>query len=231
MKKIIAIAVILAGVVLFTIGNTIQMYSTISIIEKRLADKEHAVDTVEANVDTSKAKGEQFNCIAYDFVHRITKSTGYPTYGMDKVYLNALYLDGVLRGTISVSTIGIHKSRKPKERKAGSKVEVLARITPTKDCPKWGCADITIKEVHTTIQEESVVYFAESSVDGYDGMLADEFSNTEEYPFNIWDFPYERTTDLNAFYMPLSENELNLIRTKDKKGRNCLKILPSFSTL
>jgi hypothetical protein len=52
MKKIIAIAVILAGVVLFTIGNTIQMYSTISIIEKRLADKEHAVDTVSAKVDT-----------------------------------------------------------------------------------------------------------------------------------------------------------------------------------
>lgn len=52
MKKIIAIAVILAGVVLFTIGNTIQMYSTISILEKRLAEKEHAVDTVEAKVDT-----------------------------------------------------------------------------------------------------------------------------------------------------------------------------------
>lgn len=52
MKKIIAIVVILAGVVLFTIGNAIQTYSTISIIEKRLADKEHAVDTVETKVDT-----------------------------------------------------------------------------------------------------------------------------------------------------------------------------------
>lgn len=52
MKKIIAIAVILAGVVLFTIGNTIQMYSTISIIEKRLADKEHAVDTVSTKVES-----------------------------------------------------------------------------------------------------------------------------------------------------------------------------------
>ena len=52
MKKIIAIAVILAGVVLLTIGNTIQMYSTISIIENRLAEKEHAVDTVSVKVDT-----------------------------------------------------------------------------------------------------------------------------------------------------------------------------------
>lgn len=219
------------------VATIVSFLATIYVLPRIMPCRETNVetevvsDTVSAKVDTSKSQGEQFNCIAYDFVHRITKSTGYPTYGMDKVYLNALYLDGVLRGTISVSTIGIHKSHKPKERKAGSKVEVLARITPTKDCPKWGCADITIKEVHTTIQEESVVYFAESSVDGYDGMLADEFSNTEEYPFNIWDFPYERTTWLNAFYMPLSENELNLIRTKDKKGHSCLKILPSFSTL
>lgn len=227
MKKIIAIAVILAGVVLLTIGNTIQMYSTISIVEKRLADKEHVVDSVSAKVDTSKAEGEQFNCIAYDFVHRISSKV-YPTYGMKKIYLTALYLDGVLRGTISVSTIGLHKSQKPKTLKAGSKVEVLARITTTKDCPKWGCDDITIKEVNTTIQDDDVVYFAESSVDGYDRVFADEFSHTEEYPFNIWDFPYERTTWLNTFYMPLSEKELNLIRTKDKKGHDCLKILPSF---
>lgn len=60
MKKIIAIAVILAGVVLFTIGNTIQMYSTISIIEKRLTEKEHVVDTVYVKPDTIKQDDRPF---------------------------------------------------------------------------------------------------------------------------------------------------------------------------
>lgn len=52
MKKIIPFIVIIVGVVLFTIGNTIQMYSTINIIEKRLAEKEQSVDTVEVKQDT-----------------------------------------------------------------------------------------------------------------------------------------------------------------------------------
>ena len=60
MKKITAIAIILAGVILFTIGNTIQMYSTISILEKRLADKEHVVDTVYVKPDTIKQDNRPF---------------------------------------------------------------------------------------------------------------------------------------------------------------------------
>ena len=68
MKKIIAIVVILAGVVLLTIGNTIQMYSTISIIEKRLADKEHVVDTVDVKEDSMSFEEER--AIAINLINK-----------------------------------------------------------------------------------------------------------------------------------------------------------------
>lgn len=85
MKKIIAIAVILAGVVLLTIGNTIQMYSTISIIEKRLADKEHAVDTLtfeqEMAIVDSAIKAEEG--IVYKSIYEVPN---YEYYYEDRGY-------------------------------------------------------------------------------------------------------------------------------------------------
>ena len=66
MKKIIAIAVILAGVVLLTIGNTIQMYSTISIIEKRLADKEHAVQELKRRTEADSAKAAKVHTRTFE---------------------------------------------------------------------------------------------------------------------------------------------------------------------
>lgn len=77
MKKSIAIAVILAGVVLFTIGNAIQMYSTISIIEKRLAEKEHAVDTVEVKKDTMSFTEDSLKLVEYI---RENAGTGYSNF-------------------------------------------------------------------------------------------------------------------------------------------------------
>ena len=65
MKKTIAFITIIVGVVLFTIGNTIQMYSTISILENRLAEKEQTVDTVEVEVDTMSFTEDSIKLVEY----------------------------------------------------------------------------------------------------------------------------------------------------------------------
>lgn len=221
----LVIAIFVFGLVLINAVNPMLQRADSDV-------KESVSDTVSTSVSTSvdskKVEPEWFHCATVDdefYSHAVGKYMSY--HEEEHIVMDAVYLEGVLRGELQIYKKGIHKTRKPKRIKEGSSVRIRA-VSPTKDCDKFGCTSITIKESHTTV---SVWYWGSIPETRNISPSHDTLSNTKEYPFSIWNFPYETGTYINTFYMPLSETELNLIRTKDKQGRDCLKIYPSLPEL
>lgn len=113
--------------------------------------------------------------------------------------LNAIIVDGELRGKIEVW-------------------ETLDALTEDISKGRTAPTYIVLKNNRVAVKKVKSSYF---EITGK--------RNANLYAEDIDKYPYYRRLETDDFFIPLSKNELALVRTKDKYGKSCLDIF--FSSL